>query len=170
MATSTHCGRVAGAAAALALALGACGGDDPEPVVAADVPRRFEHAGDGVVRDASTRLDWTRTEAGPGVEWQAADLHCRSLELDARTGWRLPEIDELSALYDESQEQSCGDGPPCRLDAAFELSLPFVWSATQGQGKRRFYIDFRFGTRLTPLPRPGLTRRVLCVRQDGDSE
>ena len=41
---------------------------------------------------------------------------------------------------------------------------------TASQPTRRFYIDFRFGTRLAPITRPGLTRRVLCVRGDAASQ
>jgi hypothetical protein len=150
-----------GWSAALALVIVACSGGDAT---------RFETDGNGMVRDASTGLEWTRRDAAHALAWEAAEDHCRSLELAGSRDWRLPEIDELSALYDEAAERPCGSGPPCQLDPAIELRGPFVWSATASQPTRRFYVDFRFGTRLAPLTRPGLIRRVLCVRGGAPSK
>jgi hypothetical protein len=142
-----------------AVACAAC--DEPDrPSASAG---RFAEAGEGVVRDSRTGLLWTVRDAGRELAWEAAQRHCREIALGAGGAWRLPSIDELAALYDESQRQPCDEGT-CRVDPAIDLTSPYQWSATAGTGNRRFYFDFLHGSQLAPLLRPGLTRRALCTR------
>jgi hypothetical protein len=120
------------------------------------------------VRDATTGLLWTAQDAGEELTWQAAERRCGERAPSTSTGdaWRLPSIDELATLFEESQAQPCGPGT-CRIDAAIDLSSPYQWSATaRGEG-RRVYFDFQHGGQLAPLLRPRLTRRALCVRVAG---
>jgi len=125
---------------------------------------RFMIVTDAVARDTRTDLEWTRADGGRSLPWTAAEDHCRSLVLAGRGGWRLPEIAELEALYDETQRQPCGVSRDCRLDLAIDLTDPYVWSATERGAGTRFYIDFQFGTTFSPGIPPRLVRRVLCVR------
>jgi hypothetical protein len=142
-------------------ACSACEEPDPSP---ASAPR-FTIAAEGVVHDGRTALLWTAHDAGRELEWPAAERRCRELVLGAGGPWRLPSIQELAALYDASQSQSCGDGI-CRVDPAIDLSSPYQWSAAaRGEG-RRVYFDFRHGSELAPLLRPALTRRALCTRAE----
>jgi hypothetical protein len=140
---------------------GGCGGgtDTEAPAPAAG---RFVAVGSGVSRDTRTGLEWTRRDHDRALAWQAASRYCETLVLEGRTDWRLPEIAELQALYDDRIERPCGDRT-CRLDALIELKGPYVWSATQSGSSRRFYIDFHFGTTLAPNLKPTLLRHVLCV-------
>jgi hypothetical protein len=147
---------------ALLVAASACSaGDDPEPTPAS--VRRFTEAGEGVVRDSPTGLLWTARDSGRELAWDAAERRCRELALDGGGAWRLPSIEELTAIYEESQRQPCGDGT-CRVDPAIDLTSPYQWSATARGENRRVYFDFRHGNELAPLLRPGLTRRALCAR------
>ncbi len=134
---------------------GSAGGDEA-------ATRRFEAVSDQTVRDSTTNLVWTAHDGERNFAWPEAEIHCAALRLDERSDWRLPEIDELSAVYDDTTSTPCGD-QICRLDPAIALTNPYVWSGTERGGGRRFYIDFKFGTRLAPLIRPRLVRRVLCV-------
>ncbi len=136
---------------------------DPAPPGAV---ARFTPAGEGAVRDAATGLTWTDRDAGRDLAWGAAEAYCRELARAGHDDWRLPEIDELLDLYGEAAAQPCG-AYTCGVDPAVELSRPFYWSATARPRDRRFYADLRFGTKLAPILRPVLTRRVLCVREDG---
>ena len=129
---------------------------------------RFVGVAAGVVHDAQTQRVWTAKDGAHEVSWGDASHQCRSLELDPKAqAWRLPTIDELATLYDTSIEQPCGGSAICKVDPAIELTSPYHWSATAPNPKRRFYFDFVHGTRLSPLLRPGLTRRVLCTRDEG---
>jgi hypothetical protein len=131
-------------------------GDAPAP--------RFVALGDAVARDARTGLEWSRRDGG-ALAWHAAETHCRSLAVDDAGGWRLPAIEELRGLYDEGARVPCGDAT-CAIAPVFALTTPYVWSATAEQGPNaRTYLDFRFGTELTPSIGPRLVRSVLCVRR-----
>jgi len=127
-------------------------------------PRRFVAAGDQAVRDTTSGLLWITHDDGRSYPWPVAESRCAALEMGSRTDWRLPTIDELGALYDESASSPCGERT-CRLDPAITLTDPYVWSGTERGEGRRFYIDFKFGTRLAPLILPLLVRRVLCVHE-----
>jgi hypothetical protein len=50
--------------------------------------------------DPTTGLMWTRTDTGQKLTWQQAVDYCANLTLGGYSDWRLPEIDELAALYD----------------------------------------------------------------------
>lgn len=127
---------------------------------------RFVEAGEGVALDSRTGLQWTARDHDQSLTWEDADRHCRKSRHAGRAGWRLPEIGELQALYDQQARQSCGD-QLCRLDPAISLAGPYVWSASVRTPGTRFYLDFMTGTSLSPRPNPKLVRRVLCVRQAG---
>ena len=152
-------------AVSLLVAVTACGqGSDTSGDPASTAPReRFATSGDGVVLDSRTSLEWTARDHDESLVWEDADRHCRELRQGGRAGWRLPEIGELQALYDEHAGQRCGD-QRCRLDPAISLAGPYVWSASVRTPGTRFYLDFMTGTSLSPRPNPKLVRRVLCVR------
>lgn len=155
-----------GVAVWLLVAAAACGEgtDTPGASTPAAPQGRFTKAGDGVVLDSRTGLEWTARDHDQSLAWEDADRHCRELRQDGRAGWRLPEIGELQALYDKQAGQRCGD-QRCRLDPAISLAGPYVWTATVRFPGTRFYLDFMTGTSLSPVPNPKLVRRVLCTRQ-----
>jgi hypothetical protein len=130
---------------------------------------RFARLATGVVRDLHTDLLWTARDNGREVSWHDADRHCRALAHgSAGQAWRLPSIEELARLYDTTMEQPCGESVTCRIDPAIDLSSPYQWSATAPHPDRRVYYDFALGSQLSPLIRPILTRRALCMRADED--
>jgi Protein of unknown function (DUF1566) len=150
----------------LLVATAACGhGNDasggPPRAAPAD---RLVAAGDGVVRDSWTGLEWTSRDHDVSLPWEEAARHCRELSRGGRGDWRLPEIGELQALYDARSDEPCGD-MRCHLDPAIRLDGPFVWSASARGPGTRFYFDFTSATSLSPGIAPRLVRRVLCVRQ-----
>jgi hypothetical protein len=153
------------AASLLVVAAACTGGNDsagaPRHAAAGD---RLVAVGGGIVLDPRTGLEWTGRDHDQSLAWEEADRHCRSLLLGERPEWRLPEIGELQALYDNRFDERCGDRM-CHLDPAIRLAGPYVWSAsTRGPGTR-FYFDFAFANSLSPGIGPQLVRRVLCVRQ-----
>jgi hypothetical protein len=122
---------------------------------------RFVARGDGVVRDARTKLEWTRDD-GRRLAWHDADAYCRTLPL-AGGRWRLPVVDELHALYDPPPRSPCGE-TTCGIDPLFGLGSPYVWTATGEDDSVRTYLDFSSGSRFMPSITPKLVRHVLCVR------
>ena len=151
--------------ASLLVVATACGRDADSPGAPTRVapPTRFVTAGDGIVLDSRTHLEWTSRDHERSLAWNDADRHCRESKQGDRTGWRLPEIEELKALYDKHADQPCGHWR-CGLDPAIRLADPFVWSASARGPGTRFYLDFMSGMGLSPNVTPRLVRRVLCVR------
>lgn len=62
------------------------------------------HAGDtkplAVWVDPATGLSWTSQDNGSNLDWSEAKGYCGTLNVGARRGWRLPNIDELHAIFD----------------------------------------------------------------------
>lgn len=138
------------------VAIAACGDRHGAP------SDRFVPVADGLVLDPRTHLEWTSRDHAQSLPWDDADRLCRGSSRGGRTGWRLPEIGEVQALYDKRFDELCGDGR-CHLDPAVRLDGPYVWSASARGAGTRFYFDFGFGTSLSPTIAPTLVRRVLCV-------
>jgi hypothetical protein len=129
---------------------------------------RFARLAEDAVRDSHTGLVWTARDTGRELAWPEADGYCRTLALGSDGPiWRLPSIEELSALYDSTMERSCGEAATCRIDSSIDLSSPYQWSATAPKPNRRFYFDFTHGSQLAPLIRSSLTRRALCTHAGG---
>lgn len=137
------------------VAIVACGGR-PAP------SDRFVPVAADVVFDPRTHLEWASGDHEQSLPWDDADRFCRGSSRGGRTGWRLPDIDELQALYDKHFDEPCGDRR-CHLDPAIRLGGPYVWSVSERGSGSRFYFDFTFGTSLSPSVTPTLVRRVLCV-------
>ncbi len=131
-----------------------------------EVPHRFAQAGPHTVVDGDTGLRWIRV-SGESRSWDEAKAWCETLTTEGRGPWRLPSIDELRGLYDESETQDCNGEQPCRVQPVIELGGPWFWSGSSAGVGRRYYLDFRFGTVFSPMLKPGLRRRVLCVLDEG---
>jgi len=143
--------------------IAACAGPQDAPST------RFVAIGDGVVRHTPSGLQWTSHDHTGALQWGDADRLCRELSRAGRTGWRLPEIGELQALYDERFDEPCGDRH-CHLDPAVRLGGPYVWSATERGVGARMYLDFSAGSGYSPTVVPILVRRVLCVHDASGAE
>jgi hypothetical protein len=74
---------------------------------------RFVPVADGVVLDARAHLEWTSRDHVQPLPWGEADRFCRESSRGGRTGWRLPEIGELQALYDKRFNEPCGAPRSC---------------------------------------------------------
>lgn len=59
----------------------------------------------GVVKDALTQLSWQQQAPGERYAWVDAGEYCDKLALDGG-GWRLPSINELQTLVDETKNPS----------------------------------------------------------------
>jgi hypothetical protein len=86
--------------------------------------------GSGVLKDGKTGLQWTQADNGRDVDWETAKSYCAG----KGGGWRLPRLEELSAIHAES-----GAGAPCaawvcKVSPLFKLTTTWFWSATPVTG------------------------------------
>jgi hypothetical protein len=56
----------------------------------------------GYWSDSSTGIMWAAKDNGENVTWGNALKYCQNLNLAGYSDWRLPSIDELQGIYDDS--------------------------------------------------------------------
>jgi hypothetical protein len=77
------------------------------------------------VLDRETGLVWERVPSTSGFNWLDASIHCVQLKLGGRKGWRLPTIQDLASLIDQTQiNPSLPSGHP------FAVQSYDYWSAS----------------------------------------
>jgi hypothetical protein len=109
--------------------------------------------------DPATGLMWTRKDNGSVIYYFEASNYCANLRLDGYSGWRLPTIDELVAIYIPNQNM---DGSPIK---GAILAHGWIWSSSTEDDKA-WAFGFGFNRRtLLPLSGYGDNRRALCVRR-----
>jgi Protein of unknown function (DUF1566) len=115
--------------------------------------------------DPATGLMWERTGNGSDVDWKQASSYCANLRLSGVSGWRLPTIEELTAIYDQTQNVS-----GWHIKGGMHPTGP-TWSNSVGNdsavGAWAFQFDFFLGKQGTYDPRESRNGRALCVRRSG---
>jgi len=128
------------------------------------VLRRYADLGGGVIRDNESGLDWTQSDNGADIDWHQANAWCNQ----RGDGWRLPSVDELAALYDESGQlaTSCG-AYTCKVYSGFRLTTPygFYWSGTAKGSSEAWFVDLLDGHRYSIDVSISDDERALCVRR-----
>ncbi len=121
---------------------------------------------------------WTRAESSGDIDWHSADKYAQNLELAGHSDWRLPTIDELETIYDPNNMSGKWEGMYDQTGKyeewhihtieGFQLTAPFVWSATIEPLAEAWCFDFSSGER-TLFHLAGSTAiRGLCVRRSGE--
>ena len=129
--------------------------------------------------DPSTGLMWAAKDNGKDVSWKGAMKYCRDLRLAGYSDWRLPSIDELQEIYDNSgfNTPHSGDSMPAlagKAKGGLMLTGAREWSSTRVLDDRgrntgiAWQYDFPHGKRwrYDPLGYTG-SLRALCVRGSG---
>jgi serine/threonine protein kinase len=138
---------------------------------------RIQEAARPVWTDESTHLMWARKGNGSGVNWNQAKSYCRQLRLGGYSDWRLPAIDELSALYDRNKSDTLVDaaGNPhaYHIEGSIKLGISTpptqVWSGTPSDSRSAWSVRFADGLRLaTDSDNPNYYIGALCVRRAAD--
>lgn len=70
-------------------------------IVSAILQADFSRSTRGVVTDNVTSLQWQDDVVPEKIRWQAGIEYCEALSLDGG-GWRLPNINELTSIVDDS--------------------------------------------------------------------
>lgn len=102
--------------------------------------------GDAAVLDKETGLVWERApDTNPGA-WMAAQSSCNGKALGGRLGWRLPTLQELASLIDQTQSQpslpsghpfsNIQTGPTSNYWSASTIAgnTGFAWAVWVGSG------------------------------------
>ena len=115
-------------------------------------------------------LMWTGKDNGSDVTWNEANSYCQNLRLGGYSDWRLPSIDELSAVYDPSKSDTFDYGFRPRtyhIKGGIKLS-GWPWSGTRQDSGSAWDFFFSDGQRHSlPLDTP-IHSRALCVRRSGE--
>ena len=64
---------------------------------------RFIAYDDGTVLDTKTKLMWAAKDNGSDIKWQDAKFYCENYRGGDYKDWRMPTLNELEGLYDESK-------------------------------------------------------------------
>jgi hypothetical protein len=81
-----------------------------------------------VVTDSITGLQWQDDTAPAAMTWADAITYCEALELPAGvTDWRLPNINELTSIVDDTQANPSIDGNFTNTTA------DYYWTSTSNE-------------------------------------
>lgn len=112
-----------------------------------------------IVTDAATGLQWTK-EYLSSMDWQAALNHCETLNYGDATDWRLPNINELAMLVDDT-----ASGPASAFPG---IAAAIFWSSSTGHyaNDDAWYVNFDTG--LISYDAKTAARSAICVRSPVD--
>ena len=125
---------------------------------------RFIAYDNGTVLDTTTNLMWAAKDNGIDVNWAKAKSYCEKYRGGGYTDWRMPTLDELAGLYDQSKAyKSARCGFDVHLTKLIRLTCGFVWSSETRDSDA---AGFSFGenVRLWPGQVLGDSSRALPVR------
>ena len=95
----------------------------------------------GVVKDNNSKLSWQDSNIANSKSWTQAIEYCENLNLDGKSDWRLPNINELSSIVDYNSNSN--------LDKIFKYrSKDIYWSSTShaANASIAWAIDFDSGS------------------------
>jgi len=100
----------------------------------------------GVVTDSRTNLEWQddysdNSNSLKQAKWQNAIDYCENLNLDGKSDWRLPNLNELTSLVDDSKYNPS-------IDAIFQnTNSNYYWSSTTfvDLDYHAFIVSFNYG-------------------------
>lgn len=127
---------------------------------------RFSYSSDGAeVADAKTGLVWQRCSAGQNWSGStcagAATAYTPEAALayaQSQTGWRLPNVKELSSLVDRTVDYPSID------NLAFPASLDAVWAASPFTGNSTAVWAVNFVNGIVGVNQRNSTNKVRLVR------
>ncbi len=107
--------------------------------------------------DPATGLMWAGKDNGSNVTWNEAQTYCSDLRLAGYSKWRLPTIDELAGIYDETQDVN-----DWHIKGGIRIS-GWEWtnSAANSSGEHQLFTFH--GTKKESVL-VVFNRRALCVR------
>ena len=84
---------------------------------------QFSRSGN-IVTDSDSSLQWQDDTTPSTKDWQGAIDYCENLSLDGYNDWRLPNINELLTIVDDTKHN------PALKDSFVYFAKSFFWSST----------------------------------------
>jgi hypothetical protein len=118
----------------------------PAPVVPATIRGGGAEVEALTWTDPVTRLMWAKKDNGSDDSWHQAMVYCQSNQWAGYSDWRLPSINELQGIYDESvNSPGMWNGSPDTWHVKGNLYLTgWQWSSTETVPNRAAW-NFFFG-------------------------
>ena len=82
----------------------------------------------GIVIDTKTNLMWAAKDNGASINWNNAKKYCENYRGGGYADWRVPTLNELTSLYDESKEHRIRSLSSVYLTYSIELTDIFLWA------------------------------------------
>jgi len=95
-----------------------------------------------VVVDSSSSLEWQDNTTPVKKSWKGAIDYCENLSLGGKNDWRLPNINELLSIVDDSKYN------PAINSSFINFTSSYYWSSTTiaNNSSHAWNIDFNYGT------------------------
>ena len=106
-----------------------------------------------------TGLMWTKADNGSKINWNEANQYCRDMKVKDYSDWRLPTIEELSGIFDKTQNVG-----GYHIRGGIHLSLCCEWSSSTGLDSNQRWAAAFHGWAGRVSGRLDYTFPVLCVR------
>jgi hypothetical protein len=104
---------------------------NPSPVNVIARDSRFVAYSNGTVMDTDTGLMWAAQDNGGSITWEEAKRYCRDYRGGGYTDWRMPTLNELTALYNpkitNTTPPTAGCKGGCHLMNFIHLTCCPVW-------------------------------------------
>lgn len=119
----------------------------------------------GTVEDTQTGLMWAAKDNGENINWKDAKRYCETYRGGGYTDWRMPTLNELAGLYDQSKSYKAiqENHYNIHLTKLIELSTCCPWASGK-RGHLAAYLHFNAESRDWIDPVNFLNRRALPVR------
>ncbi|HNT28549.1 MAG TPA: DUF1566 domain-containing protein, partial [bacterium] len=97
-------------------------------------------AGKVMVTDTTSALIWTKEYSASTLTWKSALDYCETLDYGDATDWRLPNIEELKTLIDDTRYNPASSFPggiPTNWfwsSSSYMSSTTYAWSVNSGSG------------------------------------
>jgi hypothetical protein len=101
---------------------------------------RFIAFDNGTVKDTKTGLTWASKDGGKGVGEESVETFLDNYKAGGHTDWRMPTVEELEGLYDESNENKHG----YHVTKLIDLTGEWAW-CTEGENSLTSF-GFRDGS------------------------
>jgi len=111
-----------------------------------------------VVTDSTTGLAWQDDAVGSQISWQDAIDYCEALSLDTYEDWRLPNINELKSIVDQTKNN------PAIVDGFVNTQFSLYWSSTTVLGYEDYAWGVYFDDGVNYYDDKSYSNYVRCVR------
>ena len=111
-----------------------------------------------IVSDSVSSLQWQDNATPSSKTWQDAIDYCERLSLDEHSDWRLPNINELLSMVDNTKYN------PAIRDIFVNFTSDYYWSSTTNAGGTSYAWRVHFSSGFSRYGTKTNEYYVRCVR------